>query len=102
MKTKSAAACAVSLMLSACVAPSQPLLDNAKMLCASGDQVSCRQMPEYQALVNTEHNQQAANVAVGFLAVLGAAAAGAAAGYAASHPAPVYYAPVVVCRWGCW
>jgi hypothetical protein len=51
--------------------------------------------------VNAEHNEQAAKVATGFLAVLGAAAVGAAAGYAASHP--VYSPPVVyVCRYNCW
>jgi hypothetical protein len=94
-------ALALLLGATACVAPSQPYLDNARSLCASGDQVSCGQIPQFQAQVNAEHNEQAAKVATGFLAVLGAAAVGAAAGYAASHP--VYSPPVVyVCRYNCW
>jgi hypothetical protein len=96
------AALAIALGLTACVAPSQPFLDNARTICSSGDQVSCGQVPMYQAQVNAEHSEQAAEVAAGILAGIGAAAAGAAAGYAAAHPAPVYYAPVVICRWNCW
>jgi hypothetical protein len=100
--SKLAAALAATLLVTACAAPSQPFLDNANRLCTSGDQVSCQQVPGFQAQVNAEHNEQASKVAAGFVAVLGAAALGAAAGYAASHPAPVYYEPVIVCRWNCW
>ena len=96
------AAIATLLTVTACAAPSQPYLDAVEAGCAKGNKAACEQVPQFQAQVNAEHNQQAAQVATGFLAVLGAAAMGAAAGYAASHPAPVYYAPVVVCRWGCW
>ena len=96
------AAIATLLTVTACAAPSQPYLDAVQAGCVKGDQVACGRVPVLQAQVNTEHSQQAAQVATGFLAVLGAAAMGASAGYAASHPAPVYYAPVVVCRWGCW
>jgi len=94
---------ATLLAVTACAAPSQPYLDGVRAGCAKGIQAACEQVAPLQAQVNAEHNQQAAEVATGFLAVLGAAAAGAAAGYAASHPVyvtPVY--PVVVCRFGCW
>ena len=98
-----AAVVAGTIMLAACTAPTQPFLDQARTDCTAGSQQACSVIPQLQAQVNAEHNDQAAKVATGFLAVLGAAAAGAAAGYAASHPAPVYVAPVVVCRgWGCW
>jgi hypothetical protein len=92
-----------ALLVAACSAPTQPYLDNARALCSTGDQVSCGQIPSLQAQVNAEHNDQAGKVALGVLAVLGAAAAGAAAGYAASHPAPSYTEVVVVCRpwWSC-
>ncbi|HME22334.1 MAG TPA: hypothetical protein VKI44_13500 [Acetobacteraceae bacterium] len=103
-RTLACLALSAAVVVSGCVAPSQPYLDNAKSLCASGDQVSCGQVPGFQAQVNAEHNEQAAKVAGGFLAVLGAVAVGAAAGYAASHP--VYAPPpppvVYVCRWNCW
>ena len=86
-------------LLAGCVAPSQPYLDNAKLLCQHGDPVSCRQVPGYQAQVNAEHAQQARDVAGGILLGLGAIAAGAAAGYSASQP---HYQTVVVCRgWYC-
>jgi hypothetical protein len=103
MATKTlAAALAATLLVTACAAPTQPFLDNARTACAAGNQDQCGQIPNLQAQVNAEHNEQASKVAAGFVAVLGAAALGAAAGYAASHPAPVYYEPVIVCRWGCW
>jgi len=95
---------ATLLAVTACAAPSQPYLDAVQAGCSTGDQVACGRVAPLQAQVNAEHNQQAAQVAAGFLAVLGAAAAGAAAGYAASRPvyvAPVYSAPVIVCRFGC-
>ena len=95
-----AAAVAATLLVTACAAPSQPFLDQAQAQCLTGDQNACRQVPSLQAQVTHGHNQQAAEVATGFLAVLGAAAMGAAAGYAASQP--VYVQPVVLCRWGCW
>jgi hypothetical protein len=88
--------------VTACAAPSQPFLDQARIGCAGGNQGQCGEIPALQTQVNAEHNEQASKVAAGFVAVLGAAALGAAAGYAASHPAPVYYEPVIVCRWNCW
>jgi hypothetical protein len=94
------AALALLLGVTACAAPSQPFLDSARINCASGNQMSCSQVPALQAQVNEEHAQQSREVGLGILAVLGAAAAGASAGYAASHPV---YQPVYVCRgWGCW
>jgi hypothetical protein len=92
----------VLLAAAACSAPSQPYLDNAKLLCQRGDQVSCGQVPGYQAQVNAEQNEAAGKVAIGILLGLTAVAAGAAAGYSASQPSYVY-APVIVCRsrWGC-
>jgi hypothetical protein len=94
------AALATLLAVTACAAPSQPYLDEVQAGCSKGIQAACVQVPQFQAQVNAEHSQQAANVATGFLAVLGAAAMGAAAGYAATRPvyvAPAYSAPVVVC-----
>jgi len=104
-KRLSVIALAVTVTAAGCAAPSQPFLDQARASCAAGDRLQCDAIPTWQAHVNEEHNQQAGAVAVGVLAILGAAAAGAAAGYAASHP--VYTAPevVVVCPpyryWGC-
>jgi hypothetical protein len=101
MRRSLAAVLAVTLGVAACAAPSQPYLDIAQQQCAKGDQRACDGVPFLQADVAREHNEQAGQVALGILAVLGAAAAGAAAGYAASHP--VYTSPevIVVCRWGC-
>ena len=90
---------AAALLLTACVAPSQPYLDQARTSCTTGDQDACRQVPGLQAEVNLEHQQQseqAGSVALGVLAVV----AGAALGFAEAN-APVY-TPVVVCRRNCW
>jgi|SRR5580765_7217803 len=99
-KTTMSAALALLLGVTACAAPSQPYLDNARALCSTGDQVSCKQVPGFEAQVSAEHAQQAREVAGGILLGLGALAVGAAAGYAASQP--TYYTPVYVCHgWGC-
>ena len=95
------ASLALVIGLAACAAPSQPFLDSARSMCASGNQTQCGMISGLQAQVNAEHQQQSEKVAAGILLGLGAAAAGAAAGYAASHPT-YYYTPVVVCRWNCW
>jgi hypothetical protein len=95
------ASVAVAIGLAACAAPSQPFLDSLRTQCTAGDQGACAGIPSAQAQVNYERQEQANKVAAGILLGLGAAAAGAAAGYAAAHPAPVYYTPVIVCRWGC-
>lgn len=92
---------ALAVGLAACAAPSQPYLDNARTLCAGGDQTSCGQVPQFQAQVNAEHADQAGKVALGILGGLALVAGAAAAGYSAAHP--VYDPPVVVvCRWNCW
>jgi hypothetical protein len=92
---------AVALLVAACVAPSQPFLDQARAGCLAGDRFQCSNVPTLQSQMNAEHAQQSRQVAAGILLGLGAAAAGAAAGYAASHPT-YYYTPVVVCRgWYC-
>jgi hypothetical protein len=94
------AALATLLAVTACAAASQPYLDAVKQECQWGDRDACARIPSAQSQVNAEHNDQAAAVATGFLAVLGAVAMGAAAGYAASHPV---YEPtvVVICHWNC-
>jgi hypothetical protein len=91
-------------MLTACAAvPTQPALDQATIACnTAGNQAACGELPYLRAQVSREKSDQAAHVAAGIALGLGALAAGAAAGYAAAHPAPVYYTPVVVCRWNCW
>jgi hypothetical protein len=89
---------AVIVGLSACTAPSQPFLDQARTDCQFGHQDACRRVSGLQAQVNYEHAQQSERVASGLLLGLGALAAGAAAGYAASQPTTY-----VVCRgWSCW
>jgi hypothetical protein len=88
---------AVVIGLTACAAPSQPFLDQARGDCQFGNQDACRRVSGLQAQVNYEHAQQSEKVAAGLLLGLGALVAGAAAGYAASQPT------YVVCRgWGCW
>jgi hypothetical protein len=88
---------AVALLVAACVAPSQPFLDQARAGCLAGDRFQCSNVPTLQSQMNAEHAQQSRQVAAGILLGLGAAAAG----YAASHPT-YYYTPVVVCRgWYC-
>jgi hypothetical protein len=94
------AALALVVGLSACAAPSQPYLDNARALCSTGDQFSCGQIPQFQSQVNAEHNEQAGKIALGVLVVLGAVAGAAAAAHAPPPPPPP--PPVViVCRFGC-
>ena len=96
------AALASLLALSACVAPSQGLLDQHRADCRAGKQFSCNILPGLEIQVAHEKQVQAANVANGIALGLAAVAAGAAAGYSASHP--VYARPVViVCRpwWAC-
>ena len=94
-----AAVLCAAMTLAACAAPSQPYLDNARALCTSGDQASCGQIPQFQAQVDAEHNQQAAAVAIGIAGGLAAVAVGAGAAYGAARPV---YQPVIVCRWNCW
>ena len=87
--------------LSACAAPSQPFLDQARIECGYGSQSACQRVSGLQAQVNYEQQQQSEKVAAGLLLGLGAIAAGAAAGYSASQPT-YYYTPVYVCRgWRC-
>jgi hypothetical protein len=93
-----AGAIVLALAVAACSTPSQPYLDNARTMCASGHMGYCAAIRELQARVNTEQAQQAQNAA----AILGAVAIGAAAVYGASRP--VYTPPpsvVILCRWGC-
>jgi hypothetical protein len=93
------AALALVVGLAACAAPSQPYLDNARTMCTSGHPDFCSQIPDLQARVNVEQNEQAKGVALGVLGILGAVAIGAAAAYGASQP--TYTDVVVVCRWRC-
>jgi hypothetical protein len=96
-----AAVLAVVMGLTACSAPTQPFLDQARIECGYGSQDACRRVSGLQAQVNYEQQQQSEKVAAGLLLGLGAIAAGAAAGYSASQPT-YYYQPVYVCRgWRC-
>ena len=94
-----AAALSLAVALTACSAPSQPLLDSARQNCQIGNVAACNALPRLQATVTYEQNQQAKEFAVGALGILGAVAIGAAAAYGASQPS--YTDVVVVCRWRC-
>jgi hypothetical protein len=86
---------ATSLVLTACAAPSQPILDALTQQCQAGDQSACNAMPLAQADVIREHNEQSERIAHGVLAVLGVALLGAAAVAAArsAPPPPVSIVP---------
>ena len=96
MATKTlAAALAAAITVTACAAPSQPFLDQARKDCQSGDQSACGRIGELQAQVNYEREKQSEQAAAAALAIVGGLAAGAAAYGAATAPT-YYYTPVVV------
>ena len=83
--------------LAACVAPSQPFLDQARKDCQAGSQNACGRIGELQAQVNYEHEKQSEQAAAVALGLLGAVAAGAAAYGAATTPTYYVTPTVVVC-----
>lgn len=74
----------VTLLVSACVAPSQPLLDQAIAACQAGDPASCATVPTLRVQVANEHEIQGMAAAAALLGVA------AAALDAASEPTYVY------------
>jgi hypothetical protein len=96
-------AVAASVVLAACQTPTMPLLRDAQQHCTEGNDRACSIVPQLQAQVTAEQNQQAATVGAGILAGLAAAAVGAAAVSAARQPTYVAQPVVVVCRpyWSC-
>jgi hypothetical protein len=65
---------AAALLLSACAAPSQGLLDQTRLACSMGMAEACGYIPIVQAQVTSEQNQQAAAVGLALLGVAAIAA----------------------------
>jgi hypothetical protein len=72
MRVLPRSALALVLLVAGCAAPTQPLLDNARLRCANGDMQACDALPGFEASVASEHNQQAREAAGGVLAALAA------------------------------
>ena len=57
------------MLLSGCVAPSQPVLDYVGQHCADGYRSACDALPYWRSVVAAEHWQQAEDVLIGVLSV---------------------------------
>jgi len=89
-RTITAAIVAATMTMTACAAPSQPVLDALVVQCQAGDQNACHAVPMAEAAVIREKNEQNEKVAKGVLLILsvGLLAAAVAAGARANPPPP--------------
>jgi len=68
-RAKRGRAAALAVLLSGCVAPSQPVLDYVGQHCADGYRSACDALPYWRSVVAAEHWQQAGDVLIGVLSV---------------------------------
>jgi hypothetical protein len=87
---------AAVLLLTACTAPDQPVLDALTVQCQAGDQSACNAVPLAKSAVIREHNEQAAKIAKitpGILLLGALAVVAAKSGPPSPPPQPVFIPP---------